>query len=956
MQSKFWAAGVESSESEYSSESDDQEQEQQQKKVVAPSSRWAAAESSSSDDEGRVVKSLKDRRWGAMREVIRQMENHMKILDFAELGKDYETLLKSYHKAQQVVEQEGVPNFFVRALVALEAFVEEKHKDKESFKKLSRPKALALNTLRAKVRKTTEPWAASIADCIENPEKFETQSEESDEADSDSDFSDDSSEDSDSSEESDSSSEEDEKLRKEKAEGSDDGSDWSDSEADQESEGEECDRHKDAMAKWGVREESEKKKSKSTKKKSSSKTSKTSSKEPAPAGTEGGFTTKDIEHLLDSSDLSEEVIAKRVQMVVEKRGRRGVDKMEQMRILKRLAELAETVSPQCHLEVLGHLISAEFDTSAGAFTCMPLPIWVETFAAVKLVLSIMEQNKGSYLVFLSGVAEGATPEEIQQVSACILTSFVERLDDDLMKSLQSTDVHSDEYKERLGKSIDILALLWLTYCFLDANGFKTQAATVALKVNEHMHYKPDSIASKMWDVLRKELPTEVCGGLPGPDLSPSDFVETLTRYVFKHSASQREKIRALLHVAYSKSLHDDYYQARDLMHTPNIQELAMQTDISTQILYNRNLVQLGLCAFRNGLIQDAHACLSQVCPKHKELLAQGLSNVKNIERTQEQERAEKRRLLPYHMHISMELIECVHNICAMLLEVPHMAHDAFDPRKRLISKNFRRMLEMYDRQAFLGPPENARETVMAATKALQRGDWSECARHIWNLTIWEKMINKEHIQEMLLQKIKAEAMRTYIFTYLSLYDSFAIGQLASMFDLSLNAVHSIVSKMMINEEIHASWDETSQFILISRVKHTRLQQLALTLAESVANAVEQNELTLNMKNPKFALTHERRFMRDGDRAGWGGRDRDDGGGARSRPGFRGRAGLNPVGARGRGIGRGGYRGSGFRGNRGGRDYRGDYRGDNRGDRGDYRSNAEQRDPFRITFSSPLLYN
>lgn len=93
-----------------------------------------------------------------------------------------------------------------------------------------------------------------------------------------------------------------------------------------------------------------------------------------------------------------------------------------------------------------------------------------------------------------------------------------------------------------------------------------------------------------------------------------------------------------------------------------------------------------------------------------------------------------------------------------------MAHDAFDPRKRLISKHFRRMLEMYDRQAFLGPPENARETVMAATKALQRGDWSECARHILSLSIWEKMINKEHIQEMLLQKIKAEAMRTYIFT------------------------------------------------------------------------------------------------------------------------------------------------------------------------------------------------
>ncbi|KAL8273287.1 hypothetical protein Esti_002788 [Eimeria stiedai] len=956
MQSKFWAAGAESSESEYSSESDDQEQEQ--KKVAAVPSRWAAAESSSSDDEGRVVKSLKDRRWGAMREVIRQMENHMKIADFAELGKDYEALLKSYHKALQVVEQEGVPNFFIRGLVELEAFVEEKLKDKEGFKKLSRPKALALNTLRAKVRKTTEPWAASIADCKENPAKFETQSEESDDADSDSDFSDeDSSEESESSEGSSGDSHDEDKPSKPKAEGSEEGSEWSDWEADEESQGDETDRHKDAMAKWGVREEGEKKKSKSAKKKPTSKASKSAAKEAAAAGAEGGFTSKDIDYLFDSSDLSEEVIAKRVQMVVEKRGRRGVDKMEQMRILKRLAELAETVSPQCHLEVLGHLISAEFDTTSGVFTCMPLNIWMETFRGVELLLGIMEQNKGLYLVPLAGVAEGSGAEDIQQASACILASFVERLDDDLMKSLQTTDVHSDEYKERLGKSIDILALLWRTFCFLDQRGFKTQAATVALKVNEHMHYKPDSIATKMWDVLRKELPEENCVGLPGEDLAPTAFIETLTRYVFKFSASQREKIRALLHVAYSKSLHDDYYQARDLMHTPNVQELAMQTDVSTQILYNRNLVQLGLCAFRNGLIQDAHSCLSQVCPKHKELLAQGLSNLKNVERTQEQERAEKRRLLPYHMHISMELIECVHNICAMLLEVPHMAHEAFDPRKRLISKHFRRMLEAYDRQAFLGPPENARETVMAATKALQRGDWAECARHILSLTIWEKMINKEHIQEMLIQKIKAEAMRTYIFTYLSLYDSFAIGQLASMFELSLNAVHSIVSKMMINEEIHASWDETSQFILISRVKHTRLQQLALALAENVANAVEQNELTLNMKNPKFALTHERRFMRDGERSGWGGRDREDGGGFRGRSGFRGRAGLNPVGARGRGSGRGGHRGGGYRSSRGGGgDYRGEFRGDGRGDRGDYRGNHEARDPFRIKFSAPLLYS
>lgn len=165
----------------------------------------------------------------------------------------------------------------------------------------------------------------------------------------------------------------------------------------------------------------------------------------------------------------------------------------------------------------------------------------------------------------------------------------------------------------------------------------------------------------------------------------------------------------------------------------HIPEISSSLDASTQIIYNRTLVQLGLCAFSLGLIQESVNALADIVStgKIRELLGQGISKYPV------NEKEERRRLLPYHMHINIELVEAVHLIAAMLIEVPNIIIDPVEASKKQASKVFRRQYELY--KNFYGTPETSRDRIMIAGKELQHGNWKKCYDHLISANIWSKI-------------------------------------------------------------------------------------------------------------------------------------------------------------------------------------------------------------------------
>ncbi len=287
-------------------------------------------------------------------------------------------------------------------------------------------------------------------------------------------------------------------------------------------------------------------------------------------------------------------------------------------------------------------------------------------------------------------------------------------------------------------------------------GYGQGGFQIARLVTDLTAPQPDIIIEVLEKTAIASVPNETSRITPlAAPATPLELVHNLAVYLY---STEHVRIRTqgmLDHIFYIAS-NGRYHEARDMLLMSHIQDKIDASDIPLQILYNRVVVQMGLAAFKKGYTNECKETLLEIfsAQKSKELLAQGTQRFSN--NTPEQEAIEKKRLLPFHLHINIELLETAFLVSCMLQEIPLLASlDSDEQKRKACSKPFRRLLDQADRQTFMGPPENTRDHIMQASKALQAGEWQKAKEMILSIKIWGLLEDPAAMKEKLSRCVVA---------------------------------------------------------------------------------------------------------------------------------------------------------------------------------------------------------
>ena len=508
---------------------------------------------------------------------------------------------------------------------------------------------------------------------------------------------------------------------------------------------------------------------------------------------------------VDEEKITEEQINKEYNEFYNQRGQ-SKSPIENVSRLDYLFSKTENVSLKIKLLSLSNLII--FDTNPGQLSSISINLWEKIYNSILTLLELYDE--------LIKTKNEKNQKDIENISSTLqnnLTSITEKLENELYKSLQFTDNSSIDYLTVIKHEIIFLSLCKKVENFFKNLNNKNSIAKIYLLVILHIYYKSEDLIKITIKKINIKLNEEdYLQKMLNPD--SKEYFKSLCNEIYQY-LDEKNKVKSMLCNVYYLCIKNNFEEAKSLFNSSYSYEIiSIFKDEQLKTLFNRTFAQLGLCAFRNGKLNECLLYLQPLCSngttKLKEYLSQSYNkeNEKNILFDKD----DKKRAIPYIMLINVDEIECVFYLSSMICDISNILLNKLGTCRNVKSFGnfFSKMLINYEKQIFNGPPESNKERVLASSQFIIKGDWKNCLNDINKIKLFNKYSD---VKNMICDKIKKVSLKCYLIFYQKEYNNINLEMLEKRFELSKDEIKKIINDMILDGELKAKWKKNTLKII-----------------------------------------------------------------------------------------------------------------------------------------------